>query len=113
MTYLNFTCVHIDGTTDRKIRSKAIKDFKDGNVQLICNFGILSAGFDAPKTDLVFIARPTVSLVLYSQMLGRGLRGPAIGGTEDCKVITVRDNIEGYEDMDSVYSYFEDYFQNK
>ena len=69
------------------------------------------AGFDAPKTDLVFIARPTTSLVLYSQMLGRGMRGPAIGGTENCKVVTVRDNIEGYQDMNEVYSYFEDYFQ--
>ncbi len=44
-------------------------------------------------------------------MLGRGLRGPAIGGTRKCKVITVRDNIEGYSDMDGVYSYFEDYFE--
>ncbi len=112
MTYLGIKCVHIDGTTNRRIRAKAIRDFKNGDLQLICNFGILAAGFDAPKTDLVFIARPTESLVLYSQMLGRGLRGPAIGGTENCKIITVRDNITGYPDMDEVYFYFEEYFNN-
>jgi superfamily II DNA or RNA helicase len=112
MTYLGVKAVHIDGATDKRIRSQAIKDFKHGDLQLICNFGILSTGFDAPKTDLVFIARPTASLVLYSQMLGRGLRGPAIGGTKKCKIITVRDNIQGYKDLDEVYSYFEEYFQN-
>jgi DNA repair protein RadD len=110
LIYLGFRAVHIDGSTNKKMRSKYIKDFRNGNIQIICNFGILSTGFDAPKTDLVFIARPTASLVLYSQMLGRGLRGPAIGGTEWCKVITVRDNIKGYSNLDHVYSYFEDYF---
>lgn len=112
MTYLGIKCVHIDGTTDRGIRSQAIRNFKDGDLNLICNYGILTTGFDAPKTDLVFIARPTESIVLYSQMLGRGLRGPAVGGTENCKIITVRDNITGYPDLDEVYFYFEEYFNS-
>ena len=54
--------------------------------------------FDAPSTDEVFIARPTNSVVLYSQMVGRGLRGPAIGGTASCRVVDVRDNILGFGD---------------
>ena len=37
-------------------------------------------GFEAPKVDCVFLAKPTISVVLYSQMIRRGLRGPAIGG---------------------------------
>ena len=43
-------------------------------------------------------------------MIGRGLRGPAIGGSENCKIIDVKDNIQGYSDQDSVYDYFQEYF---
>jgi hypothetical protein len=43
-------------------------------------------------------------------MIGRGLRGPVIGGTEFCRIIDVRDNIGSFGDADSVYSIFEDYW---
>jgi len=45
-------------------------------------------------------------------MIGRGLRGLAIGGTEKCKVITVRDNIMGLPDEDDIFDYFDEYFEN-
>tara|TARA_B100000902_G_scaffold327957_1_gene323761 strand:- start:704 stop:841 length:138 start_codon:yes stop_codon:yes gene_type:complete len=45
-------------------------------------------------------------------MIGRGLRGPAIGGSESCKIIDVKDNILGYSNEDSVFSYFQEYFHN-
>ena len=77
---------------------------------MLCNFGILSTGFDAPNTDTVFITRPTNSAVLYSQMIGRGMRGPAVGGTATCNVIDVIDNIIGYGDSDKVYRYFDEYW---
>ena len=66
--------------------------------------------FDYPNTDVVFISRPTKSVVLYSQMIGRGLRGPKIGGTEKCKIIDVKDHIEGFGDHEKVYNYFEEYW---
>ena len=110
LLYLGFKAAHVDGETSRNRRHAVIDDFKRRNIQVICNFGVLSTGFDAPKTDLVFISRPTASIVLYSQMVGRGLRGPAIGGTEKCKVIDVKDNISGFSNQESVYEYFEDYF---
>jgi superfamily II DNA or RNA helicase len=57
----------------------------------LCNFGVLTTGFDAPKTSAVIIARPTTSIVLYSQMIGRALRGVRVGGTAKAIVSTVVD----------------------
>lgn len=110
LMFFGVEAAHLDGSTDKVRRRQLIEDFKVGQVQVLCNYGVLSTGFDAPNTDVVLIARPTASPVLYSQMIGRGLRGPAIGGTEACKLIDVRDNIVGFGDQDRVYSLFEDYF---
>ena len=112
LQYLGYSASHIDGDSDKEFRRQAIADFKDRRSQVICNYGVLSTGFDAPKMDVVFISRPTKSIVLYSQMIGRGLRGPAIGGTESCKLIDVRDNILGFSDSDYIYTYFDDYWTN-
>jgi superfamily II DNA or RNA helicase len=51
----------------------------------------LTTGFDAPKVSHVVMARPTVSQVLYEQMIGRGLRGPRFGGTATCVIIDLED----------------------
>jgi len=110
LTYFGFNSCHIDGSTDKGTREGNIKAFKDEEIQVICNYGVLTTGFDAPQTDLVFIARPTSSIILYSQMIGRGLRGPAIGGTEECTVCTVKDNIEGLPEENKIYEYFDEYF---
>ena len=111
LIFLGIEAAHIDGETPNARRSAIIESFKKGDVKVICNFGVLSTGFDAPKTDVVFISRPTTSIVLYSQMVGRGLRGPVIGGTETCKLIDVIDNIAGFPDENSVYEYFEEYYE--
>jgi len=52
----------------------------------LTNYDILTTGFDAPKTDGVIILRATedVQQPLIIQMIGRGLRGPKFGGSEDC-----------------------------
>ena len=112
LNFLGITAAHVDGTTPRERRSHLIESYRRGDVQVLCNFGVLATGFDAPRTDVVFISRPTASVVLYSQMIGRGLRGPAVGGTERCKIIDVKDNIAGFSDQNSVYSYFSDYWLN-
>lgn len=110
LMYMSVSSGHIDGDTDKRTRAGLLASFRRGETQIICNYGILSTGFDAPNTDVVFIARPTASVVLYSQMIGRGLRGPAIGGTETCKLIDVKDNIIGFGDQDRVYEFFADYW---
>ena len=89
-----------------------IDKFRNGDLDVLCNYGVLTTGFDAPKTNTVMITRPTISPVLYSQMIGRGLRGKLIGGTEFCKIIDVRDNIGEFGDADNVYRIFEEYWVN-
>jgi superfamily II DNA or RNA helicase len=111
LNYLGINAAHVDGATNRGARQTILNEFKNGELQIICNFGILSTGFDAPKTDLVFIARPTQSIVLYSQMIGRGLRGKEVGGTENCTVVTVRDNITGLPNESNIFIYFDEYFE--
>ena len=110
INFMGFRAEHIDSNTGRDRRRNIIQEFKDGKLNVICNFGVLTTGFDAPKTDVIFIARPTMSVVLYSQMVGRGLRGPTIGGTEYCKLIDVIDNLDAYKSPDNVYDYFEEYW---
>ena len=67
-------------------RKNAIESFKNRNsdVNIIINYEVLTTGFDSKNIRCVFITRPTKSVVLYSQMLGRGLRGPMMGGNERC-----------------------------
>ena len=63
---------------------------------VLFNYGVLTAGFDAPRTRCVIIARPTTSLVLYSQMAGRAMRGPRAGGNSKAEILTVADtNLPG------------------
>jgi len=91
-------------------RFRAIESFKRGKCSVLVNYGILTTGFDAPNIDALFITRPTSSIILYSQMLGRGLRGPKVGGNENCILYDVVDNISGYGDQEDIYEYFDGYW---
>lgn len=83
---------YITSKTPRGIRSQILEEYLDSDDPMIlCNYGILTTGFDAPKTSAVVIARPTKSYVLYAQMVGRGIRGPKAGGNRKCEVSTVLD----------------------
>lgn len=92
-------------------RKKAIDSFKDRNnpCNIIINCEVLTTGFDATNIQCVFITRPTKSIVLYSQMIGRGLRGPMMGGQEECLLVDVKDNLESF-DNEKAFSYFDSYW---
>lgn len=62
------------GDTDKVERDNIIQDFKEGDTQVIANYGTLTTGFDSPNIDTVIIARDTNSFQLYLQMIGRGVR---------------------------------------
>jgi len=111
LQFMGVTASHLDGSSDRDDRAYSIERFRSGDLSVLSNFGVLTTGFDAPKMDVLCIARPTSSIVLYSQMLGRGLRGPAIGGTAKCRVIDVRDNILGLPELEDLYAYFDEYYE--
>lgn len=93
-------------------RKKAIEQFKDrsSGVDIIINYEVLTTGFDSKNIKCVFITRPTKSIVLYSQMLGRGLRGPLMGGNEECLLIDVDDNLNAF-DNETAFSHFNDYWR--
>ena len=86
----------ITGETKFGSRHKYVKMFKEKKIQVLCNYNVLTTGFDSPKVDTVIIARPTGSRLMYEQMVGRGLRGPLFHGTPSCDIITVLDNILNY-----------------
>ncbi|MBD8032917.1 DEAD/DEAH box helicase [Solibacillus merdavium] len=83
----------ISAKTPKAIRRMHIQAFKKKEIQYLFNYGVLTTGFDAPKVDHLLICRPTSSMVLYEQMVGRGLRGPKFGGTENCKIVDFSANI--------------------
>ena len=101
----------VTGLTPERVRERAIRAFKsDDEVPMVLvNFGVLTTGFDAPKASAVVIARPTQSLVLFSQMVGRAIRGPKAGGTEACEIVTVVDpTLPGFGDVAAAFLNWED-----
>ena len=97
-------------TTRYQQRKKIVRDFRNGDIKIIFNYGVLSAGFDAPGTDAILIARPTTSPILYSQMLGRGLRGPKFKGKAECLLIDIKDNLKGLPDEKDCFTLFNKYY---
>jgi superfamily II DNA or RNA helicase len=86
----------IAGYTPSTERRRLIERFRAGDVRILTNYNVLSQGFDAPKVGAVYVARPTFSPNRYQQMIGRGLRGPKNGGSEEVLIVNVRDNIEAF-----------------
>jgi superfamily II DNA or RNA helicase len=100
----------VSGETSPSLRKLHISDFRNGKIQVLTNYGVLTTGFDAPKVRAIYITRPTFSKNLYLQMIGRGLRGPLNGGTQDCLIVDIADNFESmdikhiYEEMGAWWS---------
>lgn len=64
----------VTGTTSKKEREQILESFKKGTIKVVANVGTLTTGFDYPELDTVILARPTKSLALYYQMVGRAIR---------------------------------------
>ena len=83
--------VAIDSKTPVAERQADIEAFKKGEIQVLVNVDIFSEGFDCPDVEFVQLARPTLSLAKYLQMVGRGLR--VAKGKKNCVII---DNVGLY-----------------
>lgn len=83
-------CEHIDGETPQDARKEILERFRRGTTQVISNCAILTEGFDCPDSEVVIIARPTTSVTLWLQMIGRVLR-PAPGKSY-ATIIDMTDN---------------------
>lgn len=94
MTFRGLWAKSVTGSTESSLRHGYISSYKDNSdeCKILCNFGVLTTGFDAPATSCALIARPTNSLVLYSQMVGRAIRGLKAGGNLNAEIVTVVDN---------------------
>lgn len=66
--------VMVSAETPSDERDRILKEFKAGRIRVVCNVGVLTTGFDYPELDTVVLARPTMSLSLYYQMVGRVVR---------------------------------------
>lgn len=64
----------VTGETPKRERENMLEDFKSGKIQVIANVGVLTTGFDYPELDTIILGRPTKSLALYYQMVGRAIR---------------------------------------
>ncbi len=101
----------VDNTTASEERRRILDRYKSDLAEpmVLCNYGVLTAGFDAPQTSTAVIARPTKSLVLYSQMVGRAIRGLRAGGNENAEIVTVVDtSLPGFGDIAEAFRNWED-----
>ncbi|WWC69015.1 uncharacterized protein I206_102951 [Kwoniella pini CBS 10737] len=82
----------ISGSTPLKERARILEDFSNGVFRVLLNCEVLTEGTDIPAIDCVFLARPTKSPNLLTQMIGRGLRPSPSTRKEDCMIIDLVDN---------------------
>jgi DNA repair protein RadD len=80
----------IIGATDLNERAQLIQRFKQRQLKYLVNVSVLTTGFDAPHVDFIAVLRPTQSVSLYQQMVGRGLRLDE--GKQDCLVMDYAGN---------------------
>ncbi len=90
----------VTGETPGPERDQMLRAFKDGRLRCLTNANVLTTGFDAPGTDLVALLRPTKSVGLYVQMVGRGTR--IAEGKDDCLVLDFAGNTSRHGPIDTV-----------
>jgi len=101
----------VTGQTNISERERIIRRFRSNanHAMVLINYGVLTTGFDTPATSAAVIARPTRSLVLYSQMVGRATRGPRVGGNAEAEIVTVVDpHLPGFGSIADAFRNWED-----
>lgn len=104
----------VTGESSPANRQRIITRYKNNDPEpmVLCNYGVLTTGFDAPRTSAAVIARPTKSLVLFSQMVGRATRGERAGGNKTADIMTVVDtHLPGFGDMAEAFTNWEDVWE--
>jgi superfamily II DNA or RNA helicase len=98
------TAEHVDCNTESDVRFRAMERFRHGDLTVLSSVGVLTEGFDAPAAEVCILARPTQSLSLHLQMIGRVLRpfpGKRAALIHDHAGNTMR---HGFPDEDRDYS---------
>ena len=89
---VNVKAAHIDAYTHSDDRRETIEQFKRGEIKILSSVGVLTTGFDAPNAEVAILARPTKSLMLHIQMIGRVLR--PFEGKDKALILDHAGNIE-------------------
>lgn len=104
-----YSCEMITGKTPKKEREAILKRFKSGELQYLTNDSVLTTGTDVPNLDLIVLLRGTKSPVLYTQILGRGVRCLGANaeesiknGKENCMVLDFAGNVERFGAVDKI-----------
>lgn len=114
LAYHGINAASVDSSNDSlESRRAKINRYKNGDLQVLVNFNVLTAGFDAPKTNVTVIAKPMNSLVQYLQMAGRAMRGPKSGGNEECYIYTVMDDIPEFQSVTKAFNYWNEMWATK
>jgi DNA repair protein RadD len=96
---LKISCETISSETPKKEREDILNRFKSGKLRVVANMGVLVVGFDFPELDCLILARPTQSISLYYQMVGRGIR---IANNKDfVKIIDLAGNVPRFGKMET------------
>jgi DNA repair protein RadD len=90
----------VTGKTTKEERDRVISDYKLGKIRALTNADILTTGFDAPRTDLLAVIRPTQSPGLWVQIVGRGMR--IADGKSDCLILDFGNNILRHGPIDGI-----------
>lgn len=112
LAFLGIKAASIDSKNDTtQTRRAKIEQYRRGNLQVLVNFNVLTAGFDAPRTSVAVIAKPMDSLVQYLQMAGRAMRGFKSGGNSQCRIYTVMDDIPQFKSINLAFEHWNEMWQ--
>nr|WP_231609234.1 DEAD/DEAH box helicase [Pseudoalteromonas sp. NZS37] len=93
-------------STTSEEKTQIIDNYKNGDLDVLVNCEMLTTGFDAPETNVAIIARPTNSLVLYLQMIGRALRGNPSLTPKTARIYTVLDEISEFNNVNLAFKHW-------
>ena len=95
----------VSGSQTEGDRTTTLLEFAQGKIMCLVNVDLLVAGYDCPDAKHLVIARKISSPVLYEQIVGRAIRGPAVGGTRKSYIWDFFDNHLQHGDMASYMRY--------
>ena len=93
---------YIAASMPKAKRKQIISNFKAGKIKVLFNFGILTTGFDYPDLRCIIMGRPTMSLALYYQIIGRGTRISPATGKESCLYIDYCNNVDRFGHIENL-----------
>lgn len=103
-TRYDISAEYVDSSLNESRNISRIQKFREksgDHGKVLINTNMLTTGFDVPDVDCVIMGRPVTSTVEYTQMIGRGMRGPRMGGTKEVWIVDFDDQVQLSEPMEN------------